>query len=416
MIAKYLSGMTPPPVPVSAITVEPVTWEPGIDAVGTALAVQGVDLAVESGGLVREVMFTPNDRIAADQPLVQIDDDGETASLYAAKAALVLAEAEAKRAMTLSERGVSAASQVESATAQVESARAQVAQAQTILDSKKMVAPFAGIVGISHIEVGQYVVTGTIFATLQDISRMRVDFSVPEQQLEEMALGGRVTVTSEIGDVSEVGSITAIEPRIDPNSRMVSVRAEVSNEGGRLYPGQFLRVRISQPKEDGVIAVPQTAVSSSLYGDSIFVIRPGDAAGELKAEQVFVKLGRRVEDRIEVLEGLHAGDQIATSGQNRLSNGSKVKIDDSVQLVEPDGAVHPDETPKDQSVPPLDDKSATGDKAAAGDKSATGDKAAAGTAAPDGTSKPEATSASGDKSEAAPASEGSAAPDATVKE
>jgi membrane fusion protein (multidrug efflux system) len=356
MIAQFLAGMTPPPVPVSVITVEPVTWEPGIDAVGTALAVKGVDLAVESGGLVRAVMFAPNDKISADQPLVQIDDDGQTASLNAAKAALVLAEAEAKRVLTLSERGVSAASQVESATAQVESARAQVAQAQTILDSKKMVAPFAGVIGISHIEVGEYVVAGTIFATLQDLSRMHVDFSVPEQQLADLALGGRVTVTTEVGDVSETGSITAIEPRIDPNSRMVSVRAEVNNEGGRLYPGQFLRVRIAQPKEDGVIAVPQTAVSSSLYGDTIFVIRPGDADGELKAEQVFVTLGRRVEDRIEVIEGLQPGDQIATSGQNRLSNGSKVKIDDSVELVEPDGAV--------RQEPPANGEAAAGGAAA----------------------------------------------------
>lgn len=337
MIAQYLSGQVPPPVPVSAETVEAVTWEPGIDAVGTSVSAQGVDLAIESGGLVREILFAGNDSIAKGQKLVQIDDDSEKASLAAAQAALTVAIAEAKRANTLSERGVGAVTTVESAEAQVESARAQVAQVQTALDSKQLTAPFAGEIGIPQIEVGQYVTVGTIYATLQDLSRMRVDFAVPEQQIANLKLGGAVTVTSEVGDFSAGGTIIAVEPRVDPNSRLVSVRAEVENTAGRLFPGQFLRVRIALPKEEGVIAVPQTAVSSTLYGDSLYVIRAGEAADELKVEQVFVTLGRRSGGRIEVVKGLAAGDQIVTSGQNRLTPGSKVKIDNSVALDAPAG-------------------------------------------------------------------------------
>lgn len=337
MIAQFLGGMVPPPVPVSSETVEPVTWNPGIDAIGTALSVRGVDLAIESGGLVRELRFAANDQITADQYLVQIDDDSEKAALVAAQAALTVAVAEANRALTLQERGVGAANTVESANAQVESARAQVAQVQTALDSKKLTAPFAGVIGIPQIEVGQYVTPGTIFATLQDLGSMRVDFAVPEQQITALKLGGAVSVTTEVGGFSAEGSIIAIEPRVDPNSRMVSVRAEVANTNGELFPGQFLRVRIALPTEEGVIAVPQTAVTSSLYGDTIYVIRPGETAEELKVEQVFVKLGRRSGARIEVVEGLAAGDQIVTSGQNRLSNGAKVKIDNSVVLDAPAG-------------------------------------------------------------------------------
>ncbi|GGE18030.1 membrane fusion protein, multidrug efflux system [Gemmobacter megaterium] len=332
MIAQFLSGMTPAPVPVTATTVEPVTWQPGIDAVGTSLSAQGVDLAIESGGLVREIRFKANDEIAKDQVLLQIDDDSERASLSAAQAALTVAEAEANRARTLSERGVGAASTVESTVAQVASARAQVAQVQTSLDAKKLSAPFAGVIGIPRVEVGQYVTPGAIYATLQDLSRMRVDFSVPEQQIANLIMGGAVTVASEVGGYSAEGRITGIEPRVDPNSRLISVRAEVQNPNGQLVPGQFLRVRIQLPQEDGVIAVPQTAVSSSLYGDSIYVIRQGDTADELKVEQVFVTLGRRSGTRIEVIKGLASGDRIVTSGQNRLTSGAKVRIDDSVTL------------------------------------------------------------------------------------
>ena len=332
MIAQYLVGMVPAPVPVTAETVEAVTWEPGIDAIGTALAARGVDLAIESGGLVQAISFAANDQISEGQQLVQIDDASEQASLEAAKAALSVAVADAKRAKTLSDRGVSAANTVESADAQVESARAQLAQLQTQLDHKKLTAPFAGVIGIPQIEVGQYVVAGTIYATLQDLTRMRVDFSVPEQQIGALSLGGPLIVTTEVGGFSATGRIIAIEPRVDSNSRMVSVRAEVENTSGALYPGQFLRVRIALPKEEGVIAVPQTAVSSTLYGDSIYVVRPGEKADEFVADQIFVTVGRRSGGRIEVVKGLAAGDQIVTSGQNRLTPGTKVKIDNSVAI------------------------------------------------------------------------------------
>ncbi len=337
MIAQFLSGMVPPPVPVNAETVEPVTWAPGVDAIGTALSARGVDLAIESGGLVRHVLFAGNDRIAEGQHLVQMDDDSERAALAAAEAALKVAQAEAKRARTLSERGVGAATTVESADAQAESARAQVAQMQTQLDGKRLTAPFSGVIGIPRIEIGQYVTPGTVYATLQDLTRMRVDFSVPEQQIDTLKLGGGVTVTTTVGDLSAEGRIIAIEPKVDPNSRLVSVRAEVDNPAGQLFPGQFLRVRINLPTEEGVIAVPQTAVNSSLYGDSIYVIRPGETAEELKVEQVFVTLGRRSGARIEVVEGIAAGDRIVTSGQNRLTSGAKVSIDNSVAIEAPAG-------------------------------------------------------------------------------
>lgn len=332
MIAQFLSARVAPPVPVTTDTVTPVTWQPGIDAVGTALSAQGVDLAVESGGSVRAIRFAANDQVVTGQHLVQIDDDSERATLAAANAALAVAQAEANRASTLSERGIGTAVTVESAQAMVESARAQLAQVQTALEAKKMTAPFAGVIGIPRIETGQYVMAGTIYATLQDLSHMRVDFTLPEQQIAHLALGGAVTVTSEVGDLAATGRIIAIEPRIDPNSRLVSVRAEVDNPDGRLYPGQFLRVRIALPAEEGVIAVPQTAVSSSLYGDTVYVVRPGDGADESKVEEVFVTIGRRWGGRVEIRDGLAAADVIVTSGQNRLTSGARVVIDNSVAL------------------------------------------------------------------------------------
>ncbi|MCB5411397.1 efflux RND transporter periplasmic adaptor subunit [Pseudogemmobacter faecipullorum] len=351
MIAQVLGGMVPAPVPVNAETVVPVTWKPGIDAVGTAISAQGVDLAIESSGLIREVRFTSNEDVTEGQQLLQIDDESEKASLAAATASLSLALAEASRARTLTDRGVGAATTLETAEAQVESARAEMARVQTSLDHKKLTAPFAGVIGIPQVEIGQYVSPGQIYATLQDLSRMRVDFSVPEQQIAALALGGSVSVASEVGGYRATGRITGIEPRVDPNTRMVSVRAEVENPSGLLLPGQFLRVSVALPEEQGVIAVPQTAVASSLYGDTIYVIRKGDEADDpevRKVEQLFVKVGRRSGDRIEVVEGLKAGDEIVTSGQNRLTQGARVKIDNSVSLTPAQGA---DPAPRPEATP-----------------------------------------------------------------
>jgi membrane fusion protein (multidrug efflux system) len=337
MIAQFMGGRVPPPVPVTAQVVEPVTWQPGIEAIGTAVSARGVELAIEAGGVVRSVGFAANDNVTDGQVLVQIDDDSERASLGAATAGLSVAVADARRTQTLADRGIGAANTAETAEAQVESARAEVARVQTGLDEKKLTAPFAGVIGLPRVEVGEYVVPGMIYATLQDLDQMRVDFSVPEQQISALKLGRSVTISTDVGDYQAGGMITGIEPQVDASSRLVSVRAEVSPAMGELLPGQFLRVRVALPQEEGVIAVPQTAVTSSLYGDSIYRIVPGEGEGVMVVEQVFVTLGRRSADMIEVKSGINGGEQIVTSGQNRLSNGAKVMIDTSVTLsVTPD--------------------------------------------------------------------------------
>jgi membrane fusion protein (multidrug efflux system) len=331
MIAQYMAGAVPPPVPVTALTVEPASWEPGFEAVGTAISARGVDLAIETSGLVQSIDFAPNAVVTEGEVLLQIDDEAERAGLAAGEAALGLARAEAARAQTLTSRGVGAANTVETAQAQVESALAQVAQLQAGLNAKQSRAPFGGVVGIPRVEVGQYVVPGTIYATLQDLQQMYVDFTVPEQQLAVVAQDQAVSVMTEVGAFSAEGRIIAIEPQVDPNSRLAKVRAEVSNPSGKLLPGQFLRVRVALPVEEGVIALPQTAIVASLYGSYAYVLRKGEGDA-LTAAQVFVQTGRRNGSQIEVTSGLSAGDQVVTSGQNRLSNGAAVVIDDSVDL------------------------------------------------------------------------------------
>ncbi|SIS55280.1 efflux RND transporter periplasmic adaptor subunit [Phaeovulum vinaykumarii] len=351
MITQIFANMKPKPVTVSTSTVVPIDWTPGLEAIGTANAAAGVDLSIEAAGTVSEIAFEANDKVSEGQLLVQIDDRSERADLTAAEAALVLARTELERARQLSSRGAQSRDTLDSAQAAYDQAVATVAKLHAVLDTKRLDAPFAGVIGIPQVERGQYVTAGTVYATLQDLDRMRVDFTLPEQDKGLISRGQKVVVTSEVGDITASGRIVGIEPKVDPNSRLVTIRAEVDNAGGRITPGQFLSVRVQLPEETGVIALPQTVVASNLYGDSVYLVREeqGEDGPVLKVAQVFVKLGRRSGDLVEIIEGVAPGDRVVNAGQNKLNPGAVVKIDNSVS---PDPASG--ETPASEDAAPQD--------------------------------------------------------------
>lgn len=334
MIADFFANMPATAYPVSTVNAESGEWQPGIEAIGTVYAARGIDLAVEAGGVIRSVEFSANDEVEEGQLLVQIDDAIEQADLVAARSQVDVSNAALERARTLSDRGVSSAVNVQEAEAAASSAVAQIERLNAVLGQKSVEAPFAGTIGIPRVESGQFVSVGTVVATLQDLDTLRVDFTVPEQQLGRVSAGQTVAIATEAGGSVASGTITGIEPRIDPQTRLVSLRAEVDNQDGRLNPGQFVRVRIQLPIEDNVVALPQTAVTTSLYGDFIYVVTEPEepiqtAEGEPErfvVRQIFVKTGRRNGTQVEVTEGVSAGDRVVTVGQNRLSNGSQVTL------------------------------------------------------------------------------------------
>ncbi|MEE4346448.1 MAG: efflux RND transporter periplasmic adaptor subunit, partial [Paracoccaceae bacterium] len=180
---------------------------------------------------------------------------------------------------------------------------------------------------------------------------MRVDFSLPEQNLPDLFIGQTLHLSSDEAGQSFEGQISGIDPRVDPSSRLVAVRGTVDGAGGALTPGQFVRLRLDLPVEEGVIALPQTAVISSLYGDFVYVVRPREGSGEggaeaLEVRQVFVTPGRRSEGQIEIRDGVAAGDRIVTTGQNRLSNGAPVTLAEAAAAPAGDASAAADEVAK----------------------------------------------------------------------
>ena len=342
--------MQPPPTLVEAVTVEPGPWEPGIEAVGTARAAQGADIAAEVAGLVKEVKFKPNARAASGELLVQIDDSIERADLLAAEANTKLYAAQLARSKALLGKGFVSQANLDTVQAQLAVAKSASERAKAVIAQKSIEAPFGGTLGIARIDAGQYIAAGTIVVTLQDLDRMKVDFTIPEQSAGAVKIDMPARFGTGKDDLKFNGRIVGIDPKADPTSRLVAVQAQIDNANGEIRPGQFLAVRVDLPTETSVIALPQTAVMPSLYGDYVFVAaapdapRPQPAEGKngnavaaptpapqggpapLVAKQVFVTIGRRDGRRVEIVQGLKAGDKVIASGQNRLQNGAPVQI------------------------------------------------------------------------------------------
>lgn len=379
---QFFATMKPPAATVSTTIVKPTDWTPGIEAIGTVSAVRGVDLTVETAGIVKDILFHANQKVEANAVLLQLDDAAERADLAATKAQAALDQTALTRALELQKRGVGSESTLDTARATASASTSRVNRLQAVLDQKLLTAPFGGTVGIPRIDLGQYLTPGTSVATLQDLDTMRVDFSVPEQQLPLLKIDQKVRLGVGDGELPFSGTIRGIDPKIDPTSRLVTVRAELANPEGKLTPGQFVQVRVELPEENNVLTVPQTALTSSLYGDFVFVVRPAkpaaangaatdagakpeekpatDTAAEATAAkseekpaaapaqpraeeqkpqlvlaQVFVKPGRRNGGLVEILEGLAPGDEVVTAGQNRLSNGMSVAVDNTIDPTKP---------------------------------------------------------------------------------
>lgn len=370
-IEQFFANMPVQTLTVSATTAEESRWTPAIDAIGTANAARGVQLTVETTGIVREVDFSANQTVEQGQLLVQLDDAVQRADLEAGRSQLDLDRQALERAQELQRRGVGSNVSLEAAQAASSASQSQLARLEAVLEQKQLRAPFAGTIGIPRIAVGEYLQPGTVVATLQDLDTMRADFTVPEQELARIRIGQQVRIgTGNGADLPFTGEIVGIDPRVDPASRLVSVRAEIANPEGALTPGQFVQIKVDLPVEDGVVALPQTSVVTSLYGDYVYVVRPrqaddnaqseggaqsegeaqpagsaaaqeapedtqADAAAEgdeeqLEVRQVFVQVGRRSGSLVEIVEGVAAGDRVVTAGQNRLNNGTPVRIDNSV--------------------------------------------------------------------------------------
>lgn len=343
-LAQFDSGDTPaggpPPETVSTVVVERQTWERGIDAVGTVEPIQGVLLENEVAGVVRAIHFENGDPVRENDILVQLDTSVEEAQLRAARADLSLAKIEFERSQRLREGGSIPQSQLDRAIAELERALAQVENIQAIIDRKTIRAPFAGRVGIRRINLGQFLGTGAAIVSLQAFDRVYINFNLPQNNLSQIERGLEIEVfTDSFAGHRFTGQITAVSPQIDPVTRSFEIQGTIDNRDGKLRAGLFVRVRVRLPAADEVLVVPATAIMYAPYGNSIYRVLPdGETDSGKIADQVFVRISRRLGDFVAIEAGLQEGDEIVSAGAFKLRNKAPVRVDNTLA---PQPKTHP---------------------------------------------------------------------------
>jgi membrane fusion protein, multidrug efflux system len=331
MIAKFRAQNAPPPQTVSTAVAEYSDWQPEVASVGSMRAFRGVDVTTEVAGLVRTVNFKSGDDAKGGVVLVELNADSDIAQLHALQAAADLSETTYKRDKVQFEAQAISQATLDTDAADLKNRRAQ-AEAQAALVAKKTLrAPFAGRLGITTLNPGQYLNPGDKVVTLQAIDPILVDFRIPQRELARIHPGQAVNVTTDAyAGETFAGRVTAIDPRIDPATRNFQVEASVTNTARRLLPGMFARVAVESGNKQRFITLPQAAITYNPYGATVFVALKSKDGASLVAQQVFVKVGATRGDQAAILSGLKEGDQVVTSGQLKLKNGTALQVDNSV--------------------------------------------------------------------------------------
>ncbi len=347
VIKKSISAQGVPPQTVSTAKAQFTEWQGEFQAVGTLRAVRGADVAPELSGVITAIHFQSGQAVAAGAPLVQLNAESDLARLQSLAAAADLAQANYERDKKQLEFQAVSQAVVETDAATLKSARAQVAEQQALLNKKLVRAPFEGRLGIRAVDVGQYVNAGAKLVTLQALDPVYVDFYAPQKSLGKIALKQKIVLTTDAFQGQQFpGEVSSIDPKVDPATRNVQVRATVRNPKRTLLPGMFATVVLASGGPQRFLTLPQTAVSYNPYGDTVFVVEESKGKDEkvaLVAQQKFVTTGETRGDQVAILSGIKEGDTVVTAGQIKLRSGFPVIVNNSIQPTN-----EPAPQPKDQ--------------------------------------------------------------------
>lgn len=330
MIAQFFAHMKMPPAVVSVAKVEMQVPPNLLTGIGDVVAVHQVNVTTDVAGRVVKIMFEPGAHVTKGQPLVQLFDEPEQGDLAGFEAQAQGAKLALDRAKALAQRQFGPQATVDSEQATYDQAMAGIAKTKAIISQKLIRAPFDGVLGLRHIDLGQFLNAGTEIVTLTNLSQVWVNFTVTEKDSSELKLGQavRVRVDAYPGRLFD-GKITTIEPQVSTDTRSVWVQATFDNADHALKPGMFATATIVLPSKQPVMTVPETAADYSLYGDSVFLIKKGkdsDGKEETTAVRTFVRTGERFDGRVAISGDIKPGDEVVAVGQIKLQSGMPVAI------------------------------------------------------------------------------------------
>jgi membrane fusion protein, multidrug efflux system len=365
MISDFVSKMVPPPATVTAEAAKLESWVDRTRAIGTLVAIQGVDVAPQLGGMVTDYFFDSGKDVQKGEKLIKLDTTVEEADLADNKATLNQATLDYERQVKLVKTGAVSQAVLDQTIAKRDSAAASVQHVEAIITQKTISAPFAGRLGLRHVEKGQYVSAGQALVWLQALDPIWVDFPVPEISVDKFQIGSTVELAADAyPGQTFTGKVEAFDAKLNSDARMLMVRATVPNPDRKLMPGMFANVAVLAGRAKEFVTLPRTAVTYGLYGDSVWVVKEGapepappptalsepvasavaadvattgavPAEPKLVVERRFVRVGPTEGDRVAILEGVKAGEQVVTSGQLKLQPGATIKVDNSGALKPP---------------------------------------------------------------------------------
>lgn len=316
----------PPPVTVAVAEARSESWPSTLEAVGTLRAARGVNLAAEASGEIIDISVNSGEHVAAGQLLLTLNDRLERAGLQRAEANLVLARQLYDRDARLIRQKSIPQSQYDRSRADLDVALATVAEIEATLDNKRIVAPFDGTVGIIDLRRGDYITAGTAFTTLQDLTELEVDFSVPARHYPLLRPGQAISVTTAASAREISATLRTLDAAVDRNTRNLALRA-VLNESVGLLPGMFARLVIDLNQPQQVLTLPETAITYSLQGDTIYVVSEDEEG--LFVQPRVIETGGVRDGRVAIISGLESGERVVSVGQNKLYRGARVVLDDN---------------------------------------------------------------------------------------
>ena len=329
------AAFQPPPEAVTTIVARQESWPSTLSAIGTMAAVQGVSVSADLPGTVDRIGFDSGNSVREGEVLALLDTRQEQAQLAAAESQRDLARLNFERMQGLLNERVISRAEFDRATAEQRQADARVGEIRATIERKTVRAPFSGILGIRHVNLGQYLSGGDALVTLQSLNPIYVNFGVPQQETPNMRLGRTVHVT--VGDAAGggfVGRITAVDSIVNEATRNVQVQATLPNREGRLRPGMFVQAEVVLSANRSMTTVPVSSISYAPYGDSVFVVsdlKDADGRTYRGVRQQFVKLGGSRGDQVAIVSGVKPGDEVVTSGVFKLRNGAAVFVNNKVR-------------------------------------------------------------------------------------
>lgn len=353
------AAMGEPKATVTARKVAMEDWNPTLSAIGSLRAVQGVSVSAEVSGQVQAVRFSSGTSVRKGTVLLQLVADTDAARLTSLRTSRDLAQSTFNRAKEQFAADLISKATLEDTEAALKTTTAAMQEQAALLAKKTIRAPFDGKVGITTVNVGQFLNPGDKIVTVQQLDPIYVDFNVPQNALTQISIGQKVSASTDAGLASN-GEITAIEPIVDTETRNVRVQATLRNQDGKLLPGMYTKLQVTSGAAQKYLTLPATAIAFNPYGETVYLVVAAEkyyaeesakkkAAGEVDAntapppepktkdgkpkyvaKQVFVTTGPTRGDQVAVLSGIKEGDEVVTSGQLKLKNGLVVLVDNTV--------------------------------------------------------------------------------------